>query len=41
VSMAKAPKPVKSIAARRPVENLIHVIRAQKVMLDSVSAGIK
>ena len=34
--MAKITKqPAKSIAAHRPVESLIHVIRGQKVMLDS------
>lgn len=34
--MAKAPtRPTKQVSALRPVESLIHVIRGQKVMLDS------
>ena len=33
--MVRTPKrPAKAIAAHRPVERLIHVIRGQKVMLD-------
>jgi hypothetical protein len=38
--MAKAPKSLKSITASRPVESLIHVIRGQKVMLDSDLAAL-
>ena len=39
--MAKITKqPAKSIAAHRPVESLIHVIRGQKVMLDRDLAAL-
>jgi hypothetical protein len=39
--MVNAPKrPGKTVAATRPVEGLIHVIRGQKVMLDSDLAAL-
>lgn len=39
--MAKATKhPAKGLAAHRPVESLIHVIRGQKVMFDSDLAAL-
>src|SRR5271166_917876 len=39
--MAKTPKlPAKALAAHRPVERMIHVIRGQKVMLDSDLAAL-
>jgi hypothetical protein len=39
--MAKTTKhPAKALAAHRPVESLIHVIRGQKVMLDSDLAAL-
>jgi hypothetical protein len=41
VGMAKVTKhPAKSLAAHRPVEKLIHVIRGQKVMLDADLAAL-
>jgi hypothetical protein len=36
----KTTRPAKSLAASRPVESLIHVVRAQKVMLDSDLAAL-
>jgi len=33
-------RPFRNIAATRPVESLIHVIRGQKVMLDSDLAAL-
>ena len=39
--MSRTPKnPTKALAAQRPVESLIHVIRGQKVMLDSDLAAL-
>jgi hypothetical protein len=40
VGMAKVTKPRKDLAAHRPVEKLIHVIRGQKVMLDTDLAAL-
>jgi hypothetical protein len=41
ISMAKTPRlPGKALATHRPVETLIHVIRGQKVMLDSDLAAL-
>jgi len=38
--MAKVKKSAKAVAAISPMESLIHVIRDQKVMLDSTLAGL-
>jgi len=41
MAMAKAPKrPETPVATARPIEGLIHVIRGQKVMLDSDLAAL-